>query len=349
MKPEETLVRILQRQFILKIDDAYGDDVIDDFKLCVSKLKQLYKAIDIGQYETITAIVGCHTELQAISKTMNMDNLHSITTKRLAVNFVDEDTVNVIQDDQLATDSLSEKTFVYRWTCGERHADQFCIKKEWHAFSEEETPSEGSFFAVRTYNDLDEALVFYRDNLAISCKGKSLAESMTESRLFFHPSPEDKLQETLEEYLSYRLRNCTVKRENNVDDSHPVDIIVTWQGTNHIALIEIKWIGKSLNERGEIGVTYTDSRACSGAAQLVSYIDNNSDSYPHHVTIGYLAVFDLRRKDNNDPNAEKLLRANADYYREREINFDTKYETIRTDFKKPYRFFIKVSNNAYQD
>ena len=111
----------------------------------------------------------------------------------------------------------------------------------------------------------------------------------------------------------------------------------------------IKWIGKSLNERGEISVTYTDSRANSGAVQLANYIDNNKDSYPHHVTVGYLAVFDLRRKENKNPGAVKLLRTNADYYKEREIKFVTKYETIRTDFKKPYRFFIKVSNNAYQD
>ena len=189
-----------------------------------------------------------------------------------------------------------------------------------YAFSNEETPSEGSFFAVRTYNDLDEALINYRDNVAISCKGKSLSESMTPTRLFFNPSPENKLQEALEEYLVYRLRNCTVKREHNVDDSHPVDIIVTWQGTNHIALIEIKWIGKSLNERGEMGVTYNEARANKGAAQLVGYIDNNKDSFPHHVTVGYLAVFDLRRKENNDPNALKISRVNADYFKEREIN-----------------------------
>ena len=349
MKAEEALVRILQRQFILKIDDSYGDKAIDDFKLCVSKMKMLFKAIDISQYEAIQAVVGGHPELHAISKTMSMDNIHSVATKRLVINFVDEDTLNVLQDEQFDAEVLSEKTFVYRWVSGEVNADQFCIKGEWYAFSEEETPSEGSFFAVRTYNDLDEALINYRDTIAISCKQKTLSESMTPSRLFFYPSPEDKLQGALEEYLRLRLRNCTVKREHIVDDSHPVDIIVAWQGTNHIALIEIKWIGKSLNDKGEIGVPYSDARANSGAAQLVNYIDNNGDTFPHHVTIGYLAVFDLRRKENNDPKAIKLLRTNADYYREREIDYNPQYETIRTDFKKPDRFFIKVSNNAYQD
>lgn len=349
MKTEETLIRVLQKQFILKIDDTYGSDAVDDFKHCVSQLKKLYKVIDISQYDSVMAFVGNYPEYQTPCKTIAMDNIHSVSTKRLVVEFVDEDTLNVVQNDHFDAVVLSEKTFVYRWSANEKQADQFYIKGVLHAFSDEETPSEGSFFAVRTYNDLDEALINYRDNVALSCKGKYLSESMNEARLFFHPAPEENLQKALEEYLSIRLRHCTVKREHIVDDSHPVDIIVTWQGTNHIALIEIKWIGKSLNEDGAIGVTYTDSRANSGAAQLVHYIDNNSDSYPHHVTVGYLAVFDLRRKENNDPYAEKLIRSNADYYKEREINYSTQYETLRTDFKKPYRFFIKVSNNVYQD
>lgn len=349
MKNEETLIRVLQKQFILKIDDTYGSKAIDEFKFCVSQLKKLYKAIDISQYESIIAFVGNYAEYQTSSKTMAMDNIHSVLTKRLIVEFVDEDTLNVVQDDHFDATVLSVKTFVYRWTANEKQADQFYIKGVLQAFSDEETPSEGSFFAVRTYNDLDEALINYRDNVALPCKSKYLSESMNETRLFFYPAPEENLQKALEEYLSYRLRHCTVKREHNVDESHPVDIIVTWQGTSHIALIEIKWVGKSLNNKGEISVEHSDGRANKGAAQLVNYIDNNGDSYPHHVTVGYLAVFDLRRKENNDPCAEKISRANANYYKEREISYNPRYETLRTDFKKPYRFFIKVSNNAYQD
>lgn len=349
MKTEETLIRVLQKQFILKIDDTYGSEAIDDFKFCVSQLKKLYKAIDISQYESIMAYVGNFAEYQDSCKTMEMDNIHSVSTKRLVVRFVDEDTLNVVQDDHFDAMALSGKTFVYRWRANEKQADQFYIKGTLHAFSDEETPSEGSFFAVRTYNDLDEALINYRDNVALSCKGKCLSESMNEARLFFYPAPEENLQKALEEYLSIRLRHCTVKREHIVDDSHPVDIIVTWQGTSHIALIEIKWIGKSLNDKGEIGVPYADGRANSGAAQLVNYIDNNGDTYPHYVTVGYLAVFDLRRKENNDPHAVKISRENANYYKEREISYNPQYETLRTDFKKPYRFFIKVSNDAYQD
>ena len=64
MKTEETLIRVLQKQFILKIDDTYGSEAIDDFKFCVSQLKKLYKAIDISQYESIMAYVGNYAEYQ---------------------------------------------------------------------------------------------------------------------------------------------------------------------------------------------------------------------------------------------------------------------------------------------
>ena len=349
MKPEETIINLLQRQFILKINDTYGDDAIDGFKFCISQLKKLYKAIDIGQYESIIAFVGNHSEFPMTCKAMMLDNIHSVSTRQLIVNFVDEDTLNLVQNDSFDVVALSGKTFVYSWKANERKTDQFLIKGELYAFSDEETPSEGSFFAVRTYNDLDEALINYRDNIALYCKEKCLSESMTDTRLFFLPAPEAKLQEALGEYLSYRLRNSTVKREHNVDESHPVDIKVIWQGTNHIAIIEIKWIGKSLNDSGEIGVVYSDDRARKGATQLVNYIDKNGDSYPHHVTVGYLVVFDLRRRKNKDPRAVKIHRASANYYKEREINYTVQYEKTRTDFKKPYRFFIKVSNDAYQD
>lgn len=349
MKTEETLIRVLQKQFILKIDDSYSSEAIDVFKFFVTQLKKLYKSIDICQYESIMAFVGNYAEYQTSCKTMSMDNIHSVSTKRLILEFVDEDTINLVQTDHFDATVLSEKTFVYRWSSNDKHADQFYIKGILHAFSDEETPSEGSFFAVRTYNDLDEALINYRDNVALSCKGKYLSESMNEARLFFYPAPEKKLQKDLEYYLGIRLRHCTVKREHIVDDSHPVDIIVTWQGTSHIALIEIKWVGKSLNDEGEIGVEYADGRANDGASQLVNYIDNNGDTYSHHVTVGYLAVFDLRRKENKDPRAVKMSREKANYYKEREISYSPQYETLRTDFKKPYRFFIKVSNNAYQD
>ena len=65
--------------------------------------------------------------------------------------------------------------------------------------------------------------------------------------------------------------------------------------------------------------------------------------------MGYLVVYDLRRRHNTDPASKKIPRENANYYKDKEIEYDPQYELTRKNFKRPYRFFIKVDNDAYQD
>ena len=349
MKTEEALIQMLQKQFILRIDDAYGSDGVDDFKRCLRRIRLLYQKITPSSYTTITAFVGNYPCLNGKGTEKRMDNVHSVSTLNLIVNLIDDEKVMLYQANDIDIIKMSSSTFIYHWIATEAHPDQFYIKGELQPFSGDVTPAEGSFFAVRTYSDLDEALVNYRDNVALMCRGRALAESMTHSRFFFYPAPEDLLQEALNDYLDNRLRNCDVNREHIVDASHPVDIIVRWRDTNHIALIEIKWVGKSLNKKDKIGVEYYDARANEGASQLVGYIDNNSDSFPRDITVGYLVVYDLRRHNNNDVNKTMMPRADANYYKDREIDYDPQYEVTRNDFKKPYRFFIKVSNDAYEE
>lgn len=349
MKPEESIIRLLQQQFVVKVDDTYGSAGVDDFRRCLGHLRLLYKNVSLDRYVSITAFEGLFPYLKNKGKEMRLENIHSEKGDRLTICFIEDDRVVLFPPDVIDVESLSANTIVYYWDSNSSHSDQFYIKGELICFSDEVTPEEGSLFAVRTYSDLDEALINYRDNVALMCNGRALTESMTTTRLFFNPAPEDLLQEALNEYLSCRLRNCDVKREHNVDESHPVDIIVSWRGTNHVALIEIKWLGKSLNEAQDRYTTYADARAREGASQLVSYIDANSDSFPKDVTMGYLVVYDLRRHKNTDVNRDKMTRADAEYYWDKEIAYNPKYEDLRNDFKKPYRFFIKVANEVYQD
>ena len=350
MASEDTIIKLLQNQFVIKVDNAYGGEAVKDFTMCVRQLRELYKNIDISKYRTITAFVGRLDALIGNGLVMQMHNIHSLNTDNLVVNFVNGETTKVFYLEDIDVKSISNETFVYCWKLDARKADQFMIKGELVPLSEEDTPVEGSFFAVKTYNDLDEALVNYRDNVAPMCKGKALEESMTPSRLFFNAAPESLLQQALFEYLDSRLRQCDVKREHNVDKSKPVDIMIKWRGTSHMALIEIKWIGKSLNknDKTKYSVDYSEDRANKGAAQLVEYIEKNSDSFSRDVTIGYLVVYDLRRV-HKDPLQTKIPRSNADYYKDKEIVYNPQYHLIRKDFRQPYRFFIKVNNDAYQD
>ena len=348
MNAEDKLIILLQRQFLVRIDDAYTEGVVDDFKVFVRQVRKLFQNINLWQYQTVTAFVGNIPALTGKGRVMSIENIHAEDTKNLVVNFVKGDVTAVINDNNIDMDAISADTFVYRWSATDANADQFIVKGEKIPFSSEVTPDEGSFFCKKTYNDLDEAFIDYRDNFALMCRGRVLGESMTTERLFFKSAPEDSLQEALYEYLGSRLRQCDVKREHNVDTSHPVDIIIRWRGTNHMALVEVKWLGSSLKD-GEISTTYTDARARDGASQLVGYIDNNQDSYPKDVTVGYLVVYDLRRRNNNDATRTKIPRADANHYKDKEISYAPQYWLDRKDFKKPYRFFIKVSNDAYQD
>ncbi len=88
------------------------------------------------------------------------------------------------------------------------------------------------------------------------------------------------------------LRGYTIKREQVVDDSHPVDIKATGPSLDTVSLIEIKWLGKSTT------VSYTDSRANDGAEQLIGYLKASEVREPNINFKGYLAVFDARRKQN---------------------------------------------------
>lgn len=348
MSAEDKLITLLQGQFIVRIDDAYHDGAVDDFKRFIRQIRELFQHIHLEQYQTVTAFVGNIPALIGKGKEMMIENIHAENTRNLVVNFVKEDVTVVFNDNNIDIDAISADTFVYQWSATDANADQFIVKGEKIPFSNEVTPDEGSFFCKKTYNDLDEAFIDYRDNFAPMCRNRMLAGSMTTERLFFKSAPEDSLQEALYEYLGDRLRQCDVNREHNVDTSHPVDIIIRWRGTNHIALIEIKWIGASLKD-GKISVRHGEARAKEGVRQLVGYIDNNQDSFPKDVTIGYLVVYDLRRKNNNDPARTKIPRADANHYKDIEISYHPQYWLDRKDFKKPYRFFVKVSNDAYQD
>ena len=155
----------------------------------------------------------------------------------------------------------------------------------------------------------------------------------------FKPGPEETMRNSLTNYLKNVLPNAEVRPEQVVDDSHPVDIKVTWMLTSKLALIEIKWLGKSLNDGGNF-VTYTDARAREGAQQLNHYLDGNQQQAPAHTTMGYLVVIDGRRYGLNAASTS-VNAANGGRYRNQEIAFDPEFHTIRPDFARPIRMFAE--------
>ncbi|GAX88426.1 hypothetical protein [Effusibacillus lacus] len=202
--------------------------------------------------------------------------------------------------------------------------------------------SYGSMFCIPTFNDLNDALEHYKSRMVRQSSCEILSGIwFDEKRLFFKNSPETIIRKSLTNFLKASLRgDVEVRPEQIVDETHPVDIKVTWMFTNRLALIEIKWLGKSLGEDGKIKNDYTDYRAREGAKQLAEYLDSNKIQAPLHVTRGYLVIIDGRRRGLNE-STKSIDTSKGLFYESREINFDPPYHEHRDDFHRPFRMFVE--------
>jgi hypothetical protein len=134
--------------------------------------------------------------------------------------------------------------------------------------------------------------------------------------------------------------SADVRPEQNVDETQPIDIKVTFDSPRHVALIEIKWLGKSRNEDGSMATQYTEYRAREGATQLAGYLDANHPYDPENKTRGYLVVIDARRRGLNE-NSTTVSAADGMFYENSEVAYDPAYHTTRNDFAPPLRMFVE--------
>ncbi|HEY3801980.1 MAG TPA: hypothetical protein VGL61_05205 [Kofleriaceae bacterium] len=198
-----------------------------------------------------------------------------------------------------------------------------------------------SAFAVPAFADLESALEHYRTKLARECTCRILHESWRDDRrLMFVAGPEVVMRRSLYQFLNSVIRGAEVRPEQIVDETHPVDLKVTWDMARRVALIEIKWLGDSYND-GNDPVAHRDARANSGAKQLADYLNANQNMVPDHVSRGYLVIIDGRRRGLG-PDGELKANGNAAHFRDVEIVFAPKYHEQRTDFATPIRMFVEA-------
>jgi hypothetical protein len=202
-------------------------------------------------------------------------------------------------------------------------------------------PAMSSSFAVPAFSDLESALEHYRTKLVRQCNCFILQKAWKdERRIMFVAGPEVTMRRSLYQFLLSSIRGAEVRPEQIVDETHPVDLKLTWDLARRIALIEIKWLGDSYND-GKDPVSHRDARANSGAKQLAEYMDANRDMTPDHVSRGYLVVIDGRRRGVT-PAGELGPTGDVAHYRDKEIAYDPKYHDQRTDFAIPLRMFIEA-------
>lgn len=200
-----------------------------------------------------------------------------------------------------------------------------------------------SYFAIPYFRGLRESLEAYGETWArySSCDILNGAW-LDRHRTVFKPGPEILMKKSLQRHLRSALReHSSVMVEQNVNDTRPVDIKITWSTAKRVALIEIKWLGKSARESATHATqNYTASRARDGARQLAVYLDNYHKESPAEEARGYLVVFDGRRRNVFLPPAAPLSATDGTYYRLAEIEYDDVI-LARPDFDAPIRYFVE--------
>lgn len=152
------------------------------------------------------------------------------------------------------------------------------------------------------------------------------------------------MQLALKEFLEDRIRGIkTTVREYNLGASKPVDIRVFWSEANRAALIEVKWLGQSLNESGQLGTSYANGRANEGMRQVKEYIDLERGDTPTIITKGYLIVIDGRRRNISNSKVQTVSRQDGMHFSSNELNIknDLKYWTTHPNIEQPIRMFVE--------
>jgi hypothetical protein len=336
---------MLSSDYTSCILNDYGVVGIKNLKMTLEVISSIFKFVNLRNFSSIVIFNSDNYKLSEkttnYSTIQNFPHLGSINSDNLAIQIKSLDEV-IITMSPIAITDITPTDFVYQYT----------PKKEmFHTRSTTcdlpKVPGTDSCFAVSTFKSLEEALSHYKTTVVKYADCLHIKTALhSEERIFFKPHPEYLLRDSLVYFLKARLRGegLEVRPEQAVDTSHPVDVKITWGFTNHIALIEIKWLGKSLNsDTFTFTSNYTDSRARDGATQLAEYLDANAVQVPNHNTIGYLVVFDLRRK-STQINTTQINQVNGYWYENKDIAYNPQYHVIRKDFAPPTRMFITPQN-----
>lgn len=322
------------------ISDEYGNNGIHNLKIVLEIIPTIFKYINLSNFESIlifkSDIFNLTEKADDYSNIQNFAHLASIEEPNLVIQVKSLDEI-IISTLEIKISNIIPTDFVYQYTPQ---------KESFHTISKTcDLPKVGgtdSCFSISTFKELDEALSHYKISVVKNAACPHIAAALySDDRIFFKPKPEYLLRDSLVYFLRIRLRGegLEVRPEQVVDTSHPVDVKIIWGFTNHIALIEIKWLGKSLNKETGKFTNCSANRAQAGAAQLVNYLDANKIQVPNHTTIGYLVVFDLRRRRTNKRTTQISIEDGL-WYQNREIDYEVQYHKIRKDFAKPIRMFI---------
>jgi hypothetical protein len=332
--------------FVRRVEEIYGPAGSIALRELLIGVHSAHRQLP---YELVTDGLVVVSPLEPGRSVVSLSGGEIIAADELSVRFRGAATIEVMHDGrvkfwpELVDDfgRLAETAVVYYY----RDADFFFLEG---ALSPVPNPTGfPSCFGLPTFVDLDRALVHYASSMARYSTCKILRTVWFDaSRILLNNKPEKIMRESLAQYLQSTLRDhelVEVREEQNVDESHPVDIKVSWSMSNRVAIIEIKWMGDSAHSREpRVGTWYDHKRALDGADQLARYLDANVVRAPRHITRGYLTVFDGRRDGIVRSKLEQTLSAeSARYFADKDVVYDPVYHEVRMDFAPPVRFYLE--------
>ncbi|MDR2667194.1 MAG: hypothetical protein LBB34_03770 [Holosporales bacterium] len=272
-----------------------------------------------------------------ISSVLSPDHITTELDKPCAIEISGSTTLFISNYDDFDPTELSRDAIVYLF---KDQTEFFFIGGKIYEVINPLGQLHASIFSRPSYKSLMKALKDYGIRQASNSTCQILKNIWTDNnRLILCNKPEHIMRNSLTQFLYSVLQDAEVRPEQNVDDSHPVDIKITWNLTNRRAIIEIKWLGKSLSDTVGGYTSYTEARARSGAKQLADYLDSSHEFGPTVQTRGYLVIFDARRKNMHSIPAS-LSYDDGFHYANKEINFNPLYHIQRSDFEEPVRFFM---------
>lgn len=333
---------IVVKLFVAKLDKDYGDEGISRALYLAEKIKSVYKVIDIRNFDKIivaaslikTETINQLLQANIIEVEASFDKITASTSKAIFIEFSFSGRVFISEDNDINVQGIKDKAIIYE---KDGEYEYFHTKNSRNML--DPIPGVESYFSPSTFKSLDEALEFYETNVAKTTSCHILKEIWNDSQRIkiISGSSESIMRDSLCQFLRHRLLGIKeVMPEQNVNEKNPVDIKVFWNYSKHIAFIEIKWLGKSVSN-----TTYSQSRALEGAKQLADYMDDYNGQIPNNVAKGYLVVFDARRRKVDSPISE-LTVEDVDFYSNKDIQYNPKYDEIRKDFETPKRFFLKA-------
>lgn len=211
----------------------------------------------------------------------------------------------------------------------------------------------GSRFATQ-YFDLVQTLDEYRVSMVRRSTCPLLRPAWFDDKLIFFRGggkdlPERYLQESLHHFLNVvlkvHLRGARlVLREFNVVDENkrPVDIAIYWGEANRMALIEIKWLGKSKHPDGRLSTEYTNSQVNRGLLQLKGYFDTAQTNSPETIVQAYLVMIDGRRNRTNEDTVAVSFEDGMWFEAvELVVAEDRQYYNEHPGFNEPMRMFAE--------